>query len=108
MGYLEDEIGKYAFQNGIEITTRDVENIKNRLFDYLGQHTTTTKEINQRIWEEEKTRKAKEYFKNNYKGNAKVNGYGEKTNREITTLTYKRATARMEKAFADWFGIKKK
>lgn len=108
VGYLEDEIGKYAFQNGIEITTRDVENIKNRLFDYLGQHTTTTKEINQRIWEEEKTRKAKEYFKNNYKGNVKVNGYGEKTNREITTLTYKRATARMEKAVDDWFGIKKK
>lgn len=33
-----------------------------------------------------------------------VNGYGEKTNREITSISYERAKANTSKSLNDWFG----
>lgn len=87
MSNLQDEIGKQAFNNGYEITTREV----SRLMD---------ESINEMKSQQEKDNAAKEYFKRTYNPN--------REQREITSSTYERAQRRLNSEVESFLGIKKK
>lgn len=95
---LENEISKNAFNRGKEITITQTNGIVSQLKKYVEKEHERLKQ--EKAEEAEKTRIAKEYFARTYNKN--------KEQREITSVTYKRADKRMTKYVDSVLGITRK
>ena len=98
------QIAEYAKKEGLSTDELIKQSIKNNIKDESIEGTPTfggkKTEYMERL--EEQSKKAEEG--RNKQTETKVNGYGEATDREITSLAYKRDVARKERDFNNYFG----
>lgn len=98
------QIAEYAKKEGLSTDELIKQSIKNNIKDESIEGTPTfggkKTEYMERL--EEQSKKAEEG--KNRQTETKVNGYGEATDREITSLAYKRDVARKERDFNSYFG----